>query len=114
MMPRAGRLTSTAEFRRAYAHGRRIDAGDIVAHILSTGRRRPARIGVAASKTVGGAVRRNLAKRRLREAVRAVDMPRGEGVDAVFAATPTTARADFQNLVDKVRSALSEAGVFCA
>jgi ribonuclease P protein component len=75
---------------------------------------RPARIGVSASKALGGAVQRNRAKRRLREAIRALGRPLEPGVDAVFIATRGTPKAEFQELVDNVRTVAEKAGALSA
>ena len=63
--------------------------------------------GFTATKKIGGAVVRNRAKRRLREAARLVLPLHGElGHDYVFVArSGTTARA-WERLVDDVKSAL--------
>jgi ribonuclease P protein component len=113
-MPRTGRLTSTADFRRTYASGRRASTNSVIAHTLGTGGSRPARIGFSASKGLGGAVRRIRAKRRLREAIRALGRSFEPGVDVVFVATPHTAAVDFQELVDSVHAAARESGAFGA
>lgn len=85
-----------------------------MAHVLSTGDPRPARVGFSASKAIGGAVRRNRAKRRLREAVRALGRPLEPGVDAVFVATAETIPAEFQKLVTSVREAAAKTGALGA
>src|SRR6266705_2187988 len=98
-MRRADRLTSAADFRRTYAMGRRVSTPAVVAHTLDTGEDRPARIGFSASRGLGGAVRRNRAKRRIRAALRPIRGSLRSGVDAVFVATPDTPAAPFQELV---------------
>jgi ribonuclease P protein component len=63
--------------------------------------------GFTASKKVGGAVVRNLAKRRLREAARALLPLHGApGCDYVFIARAGTAQRDWLRLLDDMRSAL--------
>ena len=67
----------------------------------------PPRLGFTASKKVGNAVARNRAKRRLREAARAVLYPVAEaGHDYVLIARPATVDCDWQGLLDDLRAAL--------
>ena len=64
-------------------------------------------VGFTATKRVGGAVVRNRAKRRLREAARLVLPLHGEaGHDYVFVARSGTTARPWERLVDDVKSAL--------
>lgn len=64
-------------------------------------------VGFTATKKIGGAVVRNRAKRRLREAVRMVIGAAGRaGVGYVFVARDITASAPWPQLLDDVKSAL--------
>jgi ribonuclease P protein component len=64
-------------------------------------------IGFTASKKVGGAVIRNRAKRRLREAARQLLPIHGlAGVDYVLVARQSTPDADWAALLDDLKSAL--------
>ncbi len=62
------------------------------------------RIGLIAGRRVGGSVRRNRAKRRIRHALAGVDLP--PATDLVVIASPAVVTADFQVLVDWLRSAI--------
>ncbi|HAQ34488.1 MAG TPA: ribonuclease P protein component [Alphaproteobacteria bacterium] len=65
------------------------------------------RAGFTATKKVGGAVVRNRAKRRLREAARALLPLHGvPGTDYVFIARHQTAARDWSLLLEDVKSAL--------
>ncbi len=65
------------------------------------------RLGYTASKKVGGAVQRNRAKRRLREAARLLLPPRAEpGCDYVFIANARTPDVGWPQLLDDVTAAL--------
>lgn len=109
-MARTGRLTSSADFRRTYAEGKRASSASIAAHVRATNEDRPARIGITAVRGLGGAVQRNRAKRRVREAVRSVRGEIRDGADVVVVATPAALKANFQEMVDSLRRVLLEAG----
>ncbi|MEO1406590.1 MAG: ribonuclease P protein component [Pseudomonadota bacterium] len=64
-------------------------------------------LGFTATKKIGGAVTRNRAKRRLREAARALLPIHGIiGTDYVFIARKDTAEVVWQRLLDDMESAL--------
>ena len=66
------------------------------------------RIGFTATRKVGGAVARNRAKRRLREAARALaPQLAAPGSDYVFIARMGTADRPWDRLLDDVKSALT-------
>jgi ribonuclease P protein component len=100
------KLTKRAEFlfvRQGVRAGRGV--------VLIEARRRaedgPVRVGFTASKKVGGAVQRNRARRRLREAVRQLLPEHGLlGVDYVLVARQQTPDAPWAALLDDVRNAL--------
>ena len=62
------------------------------------------RVGIVTTKTVGNAVARNRAKRRLREAVREVGLPRGK--DYVMIASKSVVTAPFPALLRWVEQGL--------
>ncbi len=65
-------------------------------------------VGFTATRKVGGAVIRNRAKRRLREAARALVPLHGRpGCDYVFIARMGTADRPWDRLLDDVKSALT-------
>lgn len=69
------------------------------------------RFGFSVGRAVGGAVVRNRAKRRLREAVRC-DLERiAPGWDLVFVARAPIAEADFEAIALAVRELLGRAGL---
>ena len=109
-MARTGRLTSSADYRRTYAEGKRATASSISAHVRITDDPRPARVGVTAVRGLGGAVQRNRAKRRVREAVRTIRPEIKDGSDVIVVATPRALSENFQEMVDNLRRALAQAG----
>jgi ribonuclease P protein component len=111
MLPRQKRLTRERDYRAVYDSGRASRSPAVVCVGLALAGE-ATRVGIVASKKVGDAVRRNRAKRRLREAVRLVWPELGEtGWHVVVIATPVTGTLDFGDLVEALRSGLSHLGV---
>lgn len=66
----------------------------------------PPRVAIVAGRAVGNAVRRNRAKRRLREALRQVSLR--EGRDYVVIASSAVVTAPFEAVVASARAAMME------
>jgi len=69
------------------------------------------RIGITASKTVGNAVLRNRAKRRLREALRQVSPSLKTGWDVVVVARPGLPGAEWPAVKDAVAQLMARAKI---
>ncbi len=65
-LPKAVRIRSRLDFERLQETGRRASRGKILGLWMTSGQA-PARLGITASRKVGGAVVRNRAKRWIRE-----------------------------------------------
>ncbi len=65
-------------------------------------------VGIVVSKKVGNAVARNRIRRRIREALRRMDLP---AIEAVIIANPEAAKARYPEIVKALSSALRKAGV---
>ena len=74
--PKQVRLKSRYEFRKLQREGHRIQGGFLVFQVASEDFTYP-RLGITVSKKFGGAVSRNLFKRRVREAFRLSFLPAG-------------------------------------
>lgn len=109
-MKRIHRLPSSAAFRSVFAEGARAQDRTVTCFARATGESRPARLGISASRKVGGAVRRNRAKRRLREAARELIPTLPQGTDVVLVATPAAATEPFEQLERRVRTVIERAG----
>jgi ribonuclease P protein component len=100
------KLTKRAEFLFV-RQGVRASRGAVLIEARRRAEDGPIRVGFTASKKVGGAVQRNRARRRLREAVRQVLPELGlAGVDYVLVARQQTPEAPWAGLLDDVRNAL--------
>lgn len=82
-MKRVYRLRRPDQFRRARREGRSFSSPFLTLNVVA-GRRRRTRCGFVVGKQIGNAVRRNRAKRRVREAVRLLLPAIVPGYDLVF------------------------------
>ncbi|WP_443749798.1 ribonuclease P protein component [Asticcacaulis solisilvae] len=99
-------MTVRAEFLKA-AKAPYQARGAVVVQARNRGEGDEMRVGFTATKKIGGAVVRNRAKRRLREAARALLPLHGlPGHDYVFVARATTVERDWAGLLDDVKAAL--------
>jgi ribonuclease P protein component len=71
----------------------------------------PARVGFAVGSSVGNAVKRNRARRLLREAVRAACIESGN--DVIVVGRPAIAGRSFAEVRDALWIALERAGLLC-
>lgn len=100
-MQRKFRLTRSDEFQRVRRNGKSY-AGPLIVLITQTNQSSGSRVGIVAGRTVGNAVRRNRAKRLLREAMRPLLPALAPGWDLVIVARPDLSTAT----LDQTRSAL--------
>lgn len=92
-LPRSERVRKRADFVEAQSRpAARLRAPSFLVLLAATSPDAPARVGVVASKKVGGAVHRNRAKRLLREAFRRNKALFGASVDVVLVAYPELAQ----------------------
>jgi ribonuclease P protein component len=100
---REQRLLHRADFDRVFAQGRRVYARGLVLHWMDSPAGR-ARLGLVTSRRFGNAVRRNRARRLVREAFR-LDQNSIPPLDLVVLPQPGA----FPDELEAVRSALREA-----
>src|SRR5579884_2786217 len=107
-MQRAQRLRKVAEFQRVRARRRSWAHPLLVLYAAENGSER-SRVGVVAGRWVGKAVRRNRAKRRVREAVRERYAQLAPGYDLVWVVRQDLADTDHGTLVAAVEQLLRRA-----
>jgi len=112
-MDRRYRLTNSSDFKRVRHTGQSF-AHPLVLLIVSKNQLDHARFGFAAGKSVGNAVERNRAKRRLREALRLL-LPRiVPGWDVIAIARPAILSAPWDELISVISTKLDQAGLIDA
>jgi ribonuclease P protein component len=99
------RIRRRAEFQQVYERGTRIHSRYSTVFVLANGQD-VARLGIAATKKLGGSVQRNRAKRLIREVFRRNKI--AEGFDIVIIpkrelldASLTVLEADYRNLLER-------------
>ena len=102
--PRHERLTTSAEFQALFQGGKRIDRRSLIVLWRDGGESR--RAGFAVSRQVRGAVRRNRARRRLREAYRRVREAAPARAALIVIGRPAVLTAPFASLVTELCEAL--------
>lgn len=85
-LPREERLRKRVDFERLYRIGVKVERGGVILFSRLGGPGR--RVGVSASRRIGGSVKRNQARRRLREAYRLNKRLLPDNVDVLLVARP--------------------------
>ncbi len=106
-MSHSNRLTSATEFRRVRRTGKSY-AHPLVLLIAAQSKNEQYRYGVTASRSIGGAVERNRAKRRMRSALHDFDL--NPGWDLILVARPGLDKAPWDKLTRAIGNLLKKAG----
>lgn len=109
MLAKGNRLLSADDFRVIVRNGRKFSSGTLVIYLKRDLGLTQARFGFVVAKTVGGAVTRNLVKRRLRALAQSNLALIAPGTDIVIRALPESAKADWNKLSIDFQSALTKA-----
>lgn len=102
-------ITRNREFARVYARGRSYVHPQLVLYVCKN-RLGHTRVGLTATKKVGGAVQRNRARRVMREAAAACLPYNVGGYDFIFVARGQTARCKSTQLAKTAARLLAQAG----
>ena len=107
-------LTENHEYKRVYARGKSAVRPALVLYCLRNKKVKQARVGITASKKIGNAVKRNRARRLLRESIRALYPQLKPGYDLVLVSRGRTPFANYQIVSSQLKSALEVLGVLVA
>jgi ribonuclease P protein component len=108
-MHRRLRLTASSDFRRVYGARRGVGGAHLVVHSRPNSLGHP-RVGFSVSAKVGGAVIRNLVKRRLRAAAGDLLGTSERSMDFVVVARPSCATAAYAELLAELDQLIARAG----
>lgn len=105
-------LKATTDFQRVRREGQSW-SHPLVVLTACPNERNDTRLGITASKSVGGAVARNRAKRRLREAMRRKEKEAGIalGQDIVLIARAPVVKAKWREVVGALNSLMQKAKI---
>lgn len=103
-------LKLNREFRRLYSRGKYCASGYVVVYCMKN-RVKHNRIGLTAGKTVGNAVKRNRAKRLMRESYRLMEDKLKQGYDFVLVARSRITGKTYQQVSRDVYYAMKTLGM---
>ena len=106
MLAKANRLVRADDYRRLVRRGRRLATGHALIYLHCADPSRPPRFGFIVAKSVGGAVDRNLVRRRLKALTYAAIPQLAAGTEIVIRALPGAAQATWDTLMDEISGAL--------
>lgn len=107
-MQRKFRLTRSEDFKRVRRFGKSF-AHPLVVLIVQANNETEVRVGVAAGRTVGTAVRRNRAKRLIREAMRPLLPSLASGRDLILIARPALSSSTLTQAREALQTVLLRA-----
>jgi ribonuclease P protein component len=100
--PKSSRLRRRSEFLRVQDGGRKLHTDSFLVFVSPQKEAGPTRVGVTASRKLGGAVQRNRVKRLVREVFRRHKMLFPGGLDVVFVAKKSAVDADYDQVVREI------------
>jgi len=109
LLARENRLTTADDFRTTMKSGRKVAADHLVVYLKRDEFSAQSRFGFLVAKTVGGAVQRNLVKRRMRAIARELLADLGSGTQVVVRALPGAAQITWNKLREELLGAVTTA-----
>jgi ribonuclease P protein component len=106
VLAKVNRVTRPDDFRTVVRRGRRSSTALAVYYRLERDSGEPARVGFIVSRAVGGAVERNLVRRRMRAVGREFIDAGARGTDVVVRALPGSAQQGWVSLSADMHAAL--------
>lgn len=103
-------VNKNTEFNRAYRRGQCYVDKTCVLYVIKN-RYGFTRIGITASKKVGNAVKRNRARRVIRESVRQLGLDMTQSVDIILVARSRTAHVKQQVVYSQLKEMCEKAGI---
>lgn len=108
MLSKPNRVVRAEDFRATMRKGRRLSTPHSVLYFLPRAADQPARFGFVVAKTVGGAVTRNLMRRRLR-AISQELLERGyRSTDVVVRALPGSEKLSWASLHEEISTGIEK------
>ena len=106
-------VNKNKEFLRAYRRGAGYVGSLVVVYVIKN-RYGFTRIGITASKKVGNAVKRNRARRLIRESLRQLDIDMTQSVDIIVVARSRTPYVKQQVVYSQLKEMCEKAGIIKA
>ncbi len=109
MLSREERITREQEIKKVFSEGEKYSDGRLLVAYIIREEGKKSRAAFVVGQKIGGAVKRNRVRRRLREAFRKT--ARQSGFDAVFVPRLSAKEASFAEIVEAMEKILKSAGV---
>jgi ribonuclease P protein component len=109
-LKKSSRLTGSEDIRRVRSEGKSFAHRAVVVGFLPN-RIEQNRVAVIAGRSVGGAVQRNFAKRRIRSVIQTLDGFLNQGFDIIVIARQSILNIEYQSLVEALQQLLDRAGL---
>lgn len=106
MLSKGNRVVKAADFRSTVRSGRRIGTAHTIVYVAARGIHEPTRFGFITAKNVGGAVTRNLVRRRMRAIGLELLDSMATGSDVVVRALPGSDQVAWTTLQGEIAEAV--------
>ena len=103
-------ISKNYEFKRGYKRGKNFVSPLVVCYVVKN-RYKYLRVGITTSKKIGNAVKRNRARRLIRESFRLLNLDHTLGYDIIIVARSKTTYSNMQKVKKEIENHLKEAGI---